>query len=64
MTNNATGLLTRKEERMQKLLQWTPWCAWILLTIAPPLFFLFFYFTAVEDAAVYLLLALTSMALG
>jgi hypothetical protein len=64
MTNNAIGQLTRKEERMQKLLQWTPWCAWLLLTIAPPLFFLFFYFTAVEDAAVYMLLALTSMALG
>lgn len=63
-TNTPTGQLTKSDERTDKLLRWTPWLSWILLTVAPSLFFLFFYFTATEDNAVYLLLALTSMALG
>jgi hypothetical protein len=64
MISKATAPLTRSEQRTQKLLQWTPWLSWLVLTLAPPLFFLFFYFTAAEDAGVYLLMAMTSLALG
>ena len=63
-STKLTGQITKSDERTHKLLRWIPWFSWILLTLAPPLFFLFFYFTVAEDAAVYLLLALTSMALG
>jgi len=63
-TTKSIGQITKSDERTDKLLRWAPWVSWVLLTIAPPLFFLFFYFTAAEDAAVYMLLALTSLALG
>jgi len=63
-TTTPTAQLNKGDEKTDKLLRWTPWFSWALLTLAPPLFFLFFYFTATEDTAIYLLLAMTSMALG
>jgi hypothetical protein len=64
MTKKPTGKLSRSEENTYRLLQWLPWVSWLVLTIAPGLFFLFYYFTAAEDAGVYLLIAMTSMGLG
>lgn len=63
-TTTVISQLNKSDERTDLLLRWTPWLSWALLTLAPSLFFLFFYFTATEDTAVYLLLAMTSIALG
>ena len=45
-------------------MRWAPWFSLGLLMFAPTLFFLFFYFASAADAAVYLLLAMTSLVLG
>ena len=45
-------------------MRWAPWLSLAVLTFAPTLVFLFFYFASAEDAAVYLLLAMTSLVLG
>jgi hypothetical protein len=59
-----TGRVNSSDERTASLLRWAPWLSFALLTLAPPLFFLFVYFASAEDAALYLLLAMTSLVLG
>jgi len=63
-TRTITGKISAGDQRTATLLNWAPWFSLALLTLAPTLFFLFFYFTSAEDAAVYLLLAITSLVLG
>lgn len=63
-TRQITSKISTSDQRTAKLLQWAPWFSFALLTFAPTLFFLCFYFTSAEDAAVYLLLAITSLVLG
>lgn len=63
-TRELTGKISSSDQRTAKLLRWAPWFSLAVLTFAPTLFFLFFYFASAEDAAVYLLLAMTSLVLG
>lgn len=63
-TRAITGKISAGDQRTATLLNWAPWISIAVFTLAPTLFFLFFYFTSVEDAAVYLLLAMTSLVLG
>ncbi|MEP6706253.1 MAG: hypothetical protein ABJC05_01970 [Pyrinomonadaceae bacterium] len=63
-TRELTGSVSSSDRRTAKLLRWAPWFSFAVLTSAPTLFFLFFYFASAADAAVYLLLAMTSLVLG
>lgn len=63
-TKEKEGKLSPGDQRTASLLRWAPWLSWALLTLAPALFFVVFYLTSAEDAAVYLLLAITSLVLG
>ena len=47
-----------------RVLQWAPWLAFFLVTLPAPLYFLLRYLTATEDAAVYMLLVLSSLAIS
>lgn len=59
-----TGRLTSGERLNARMLRLAPPLAFLLLTLPTPLFFLWRYFTAVEDAGVWMLFALTTFALG
>src|SRR5687768_10036605 len=63
-TRTTTGKISASDQRTATLLNWAPWVSVALLTLAPTLVSLFFYFTSAEEAAVYLLLAMTSLVLG
>ncbi|HYE65192.1 MAG TPA: hypothetical protein VD966_06400 [Pyrinomonadaceae bacterium] len=47
-----------------RALEWAPWLAFLLITFPLPLYFLLRYLTAVEEAGVYMLLVLSSLAVG
>lgn len=49
---------------MARLLQWAPWAAFFLVALPFPIYFLLRYLTTAQDAAVYMLLTLTSLAIG
>ena len=55
---------TAGELRTAALLRVAPWLALLFVTLPLPLYFLFRYLTATEDVAVYLLFALTTLAVG
>jgi hypothetical protein len=59
-----TGKMTSGEKATARLLRLAPWLAFLIVSLPLPLIFLLQYFTANEDAAVYMLLALTSLAGG
>jgi hypothetical protein len=61
-----TGKLTPRDEVSLRVLKWSPWLAFALLTLPLPIVFLLLFITATatETAAVYLLLSLFSFGLG
>jgi hypothetical protein len=48
---------------MARLLQWAPWLSFFIVALPLPIYFFLRYLTA-QDAAVYMLLTLTSLAIG
>lgn len=66
MLQTTTGKLTSRDERIARLLSWTPWLSFVLVTVPLPIFFLlsFLSSTTPDSAAVYLLLSFVSTGLG
>src|SRR5215210_4049908 len=65
MSETDTGYeITRRDRLVASLLQVAPWLSFFLVALPAPLLFLLLYFTSVEEAAVYILLALSSLAIG
>lgn len=60
----TSGRLTSSDRFNARLLSTVPWLAFLLLSLPLPLYFLFRYFTTIEEAGVYMLLTLTALALG
>ncbi|HZE70822.1 MAG TPA: hypothetical protein VE135_15030 [Pyrinomonadaceae bacterium] len=60
------GKLTTRDQAVSRVLKWSPWLAFLLLSLPPPLVFLLLFLTATatDSAAVYLLLSLFSLGLG
>ncbi len=61
---SRTDQPTPHERLTAALLRWAPWILFFLIALPAPLYFLMRYLTATEDIAVYMLLALTSLAAG
>lgn len=65
MSETGTGYeITRRDRLVASLLQVAPWLSFFLVALPAPIIFLLLYFTSVEEAALYILLALTSLAIG
>ena len=66
MLQTTTGKLTSRDEKLARLLSWTPWLSFVLVTVPLPIFFLLLFLssTAPDSAAVYLLLSFVSTGLG
>lgn len=60
----VSGKLTAGERAMAKLLRAAPWLAFFIVALPAPLYFLWSYFNADAEAAVYMLLTLVSLAAG
>jgi hypothetical protein len=60
------GKLNAGDERIAKLLSWSPWLSFVLVTVPLPIVFLILFLAAgtTESAAIYLLLSFVSMGLG
>jgi hypothetical protein len=58
------GRLSASEHLMARMLQWAPWLAFPLVALPFPVYFFLKYLTAAQDTAVYMLLTLTSLAIG
>lgn len=58
------GRITSRERLTERMLKLAPWLSFLLLSFPLPLIFLLLYMTASADAAVYMLLALSSLAVG
>lgn len=59
-----SGKITAGERLTARVLQWAPWLAFFLIALPVPVYYLTRYFSSVEDAALNILLALTSLAIG
>lgn len=67
MNETGTGnTLSRRERMMGRILKWAPWLSPFLVALPLPIFFLVLYFisSVTETAAIYMLLALSSLAIG
>lgn len=66
MLQPTTGKLTTRDERVARLLSWTPWLSFVLVTVPLPILFLLLFVssTTTDSAAVYLLLSFVSTGLG
>ncbi len=58
------GKLTPGDRLMARALRWAPWLSFFVVALPFPLLFLLLYFITTTDAALYLLLALSSLAIG
>ncbi len=56
--------LAAGDRLLDRILQFAPWVAFLLIALPAPLYFLLRSFTSVDEAGVYVLLALTSLAAG
>lgn len=56
--------ITKRDRLVSHLLKVAPWLSFFLVALPAPLYFLLRYFTSAEEAAVYILLALSSLAIG
>lgn len=59
-----SGKITSGERLMASILKWAPWLAFFLVALPVPLYFLAKYFSTAQDAALNILFALTSLAIG
>ena len=66
MLHTTTGKLTSRDESIARLLKWTPWLSFALVTLPLPILFLLLFLTSTttDSAAIYLLLSFVSMGLG
>ncbi|HEX8139831.1 MAG TPA: hypothetical protein VF544_19890 [Pyrinomonadaceae bacterium] len=65
MSKTGTGYeITRRDRLVASLLQVAPWLSFFLVALPAPLVFLLLYLTSVQEAALYVLLALSSLAIG
>ena len=66
MNQFSPGKINHRDERMARVLDWTPWLSFILVTIPLPVVFLLLFAAAstTDSAAVYLLLSFVSLGAG
>jgi hypothetical protein len=66
MLQKTSGKLNPSDERISRLLSWTPWLSFVLVSLPIPIVFLLLFLAAgtTETAAIYLLLSFVSMGLG
>jgi hypothetical protein len=66
MLQKTTGKLDAADERIARLLGWTPWLSVVLASLPLPLIFMVLFLAAgtTESAAIYLLLSFVSIGLG
>jgi hypothetical protein len=66
MNQLSPGKINHRDERTARLLDWTPWLSFILVTIPLPVVFLLLFAAAstTDSAAVYLLLSFVSLGAG
>jgi hypothetical protein len=60
----TSGKITARDKMMARVFQWAPWLGFFLVALPVPLYFLMKYFSSSEEAALNILLALTSLAIG
>lgn len=58
------GKITARDKLMARIFQWAPWLGFFLVALPVPLYFLMKYFSSSQEAALNILLALTSLAIG
>ncbi len=61
---DKTGKLSAGDRMMARVLQWAPWLSFFLVALPFPIYFFLKYLTSAQEAAVYMLLTLTSLAIG
>lgn len=66
MEEVTTGKIKARDERVARLLRWSPWLSFLIVAIPLPALFVLLFLTSVttEAAAVYLLLSFVSMGAG
>ena len=66
MTEKTPGKLDAGDERIARVLAWTPWLSFVLVTLPLPIVFLVLFLAAAatDTAAIYLLLSFVSLGLG
>lgn len=66
MNQFSPGKINHRDERIARVLDWTPWLSFILVTIPLPVVFLLLFAAAstTDSAAVYLLLSFVSLGAG
>lgn len=66
MLQTPTGKIRASDERIARLLSWTPWLSFVLVAVPLPILFVLLFLTSVttDSAAVYLLLSFVSMGAG
>ncbi len=60
----TSGKVTAREKLLARVFEWVPWLAFFLVALPVPLYFLLKYFSSSQEAALNILLALTSLAVG
>jgi hypothetical protein len=66
MLEPRTGKIKARDERVARILKWTPWLSFLLVAVPLPILFVLLFLTSVttDSAAVYLLLSFVSMGGG
>lgn len=65
MNETGTGSkITARDKLVARIFQWAPWLAFFLVALPVPFYFLMKYFSSSQDAALNMLLALTSLGIG
>jgi hypothetical protein len=66
LENVKADKLTAKDRLVARMLRWSPWLAFLLLSLPAPLIFFFLWLisTSIEMAAIYILLAAISFLIG
>jgi amino acid transporter len=66
MPQRESGKISARDEAMARVLRWSPWLAFVLISLPLPLVFLLLFISAnaTDAAALYLLLALSSLGLS
>lgn len=67
MDMNETGTsskITARDKLMARVFKWAPWLAFFVVALPVPFYFLLKYFSSSQDAALNILLAMTSLAIG
>jgi hypothetical protein len=60
----TSSKISARDKLIARVFQWAPWLAFFIVALPVPFYFLLKYFSSSQDAAINLLLALTSLAIG